>query len=382
MSTQIIHRNMGQVIQEEEEEDRISRLPDELLSHILSYLDSDAAVQTSVLSKRWVNLWTTLPSLLFKTNTQYFNSDNYDLGCKFITNFLNSRNQDTVLSTIKVHCIKSNDECISALCLDYALANNVENLRLCGGKFRDAICLESDSLKTLHLTWCGKFQPIDDWVLPSLNSLYLRHVWFGDHVSGFENLKELTLSGCSECWWNFEGDFTINCVNLERLALGPDISHCDMAVFAPKLSYFEFRSGHVPQFSAGDGFPCIKEVDIDIELRNDDFGGLSEDDEYRMASAMPNFISMLDAVRETPVLKLSSETIQFLRRVPDLSEYQPSPLCNLKFLYLQGLDEIPSRSTDYVINYLLSNSPHAEILKGNLGRNQKFVRIDHYITDL
>ncbi|XP_074348272.1 uncharacterized protein LOC141687032 isoform X2 [Apium graveolens] len=135
-----------------------------------------------------------------------------------------------------------------------------------------------------------------------------------------------------------------------------------MVVYAAKLTYFEFRSGHVPEFSAGDGFPCIEEVEIDIELRDDD-GDLPVDDEYRMALAMPNFISMLDAVRETPVLKLSSETIQFLRRVPDFSEYQPSPLCNLKFLYLQGFDELPARSTDCVINYLLSNSPFAEILK-------------------
>ncbi|KAL8099814.1 hypothetical protein AgCh_032176 [Apium graveolens] len=135
------------------------------------------------------------------------------------------------------------------------------------------------------------------------------NVWFGDHISGFENLKDLTLSGCYQCFWEFEEDFTINCPNLESLSLGRDFSHCDMVVYAPKLTYFEFRSGHVPEFSAGDGFPCIEEVEIDIELKDDD-GDLPVDDEYRMALAMPNFISMLDAVRETPVLKLSSETIQ------------------------------------------------------------------------
>lgn len=42
--------------------DRISDLPDELIDHILSYVHSDVAVQTMVLSKRWVNLWTTLTS--------------------------------------------------------------------------------------------------------------------------------------------------------------------------------------------------------------------------------------------------------------------------------------------------------------------------------
>ncbi|KAK1372667.1 hypothetical protein POM88_028860 [Heracleum sosnowskyi] len=123
-------------------------------------------------------------------------------------------------------------------------------------------------LKTLHLTRCGSLKPMNNWVLPSLTSSYLRNVEFGDHISGFENLKEFTLSGCPDCFRDFEDDFTINCPNLERLALGPDFSHCDMLVYTPKLSYFEFRSGHVPRFSAGDGFPCIKEVDIDIELRD------------------------------------------------------------------------------------------------------------------
>ncbi|KAK1353374.1 hypothetical protein POM88_052509 [Heracleum sosnowskyi] len=371
---------MSQVI--EEEEDRISKLPDELLSQILTYLDSDVAVQTSVLSKRWVNLWTSLPCLIFRISTPYSDYYNYDFGCKFISNFLNYRNQDSVLSTIKVDCIRDRDKYISTMCLDYAIAHNVENLRIHGGDFSEAPCLNSDSVKTLHLRRCGYLQPIDDWVLPSLTKLYLWNVWFGDHISGFGNLKELTLSGCYQCFWQFKEDFRINCPSLESLSLGPDFSHCDMVVNAPNLVYFEFRSGHVPQFSAGDGFPCIKEVDIDIELRNDDFGGLQEDDEYRMASAMPNFISMLDAVRETPVLKLTSETIQFLRRVPDISEYQPSPICDLKFLYVQGFDEIPDRFTDPVINYLLSNSPCAEILRGRIGRNQKFVRIDHWITDL
>lgn len=371
---------MGEVIQGGEE-DRISRLPDELLSHVLTYVDSDLAVRTSVLSKRWVNLWTTLPCLNFKIATPS-DHDKYDFSRKFVTNFLKFRNQDSVMKTIMVNCIGSEDKYISTMCLDYAIAHNVENLGMRHGDYSDAPCLNSASIQTLHLSWCRYLKLMDDWVLPSLTSLYLRHVWFGDHVSGFENLKELTLSGCPDCFWNFEEDFSINCPNVERLALAPDFSHCDMVVHAPKLTYFEFRSGHVPKFSAGNGFPCIKEVDIDIELRDNDWGGLQVDDEWRMASAMPNFIFMLDAVRETPVLKLSSETIQFLRRVPDLSEYQPSPLCNLKFLYLQGLNELPTRSTDYVINYLLSNSPGAEILRGHLGRNQRFVRIDHWITDL
>ncbi|KAL8099771.1 hypothetical protein AgCh_032141 [Apium graveolens] len=69
-------------------------------------------------------------------------------------------------------------------------------------------------------------------------------------------------------------------------------------------------------------------------------------------------------VKGTPVLKLSSKTIQVLQRIPDLSRCPPSPLGNLNFLYLrgQGPEEKPVKSTDHVIHYLLSNSPSVEIL--------------------
>ncbi|KAJ3687143.1 hypothetical protein LUZ61_016307 [Rhynchospora tenuis] len=45
--------------------DRISSLPDCLIHLIMSFLTAQEAVQTCILSKRWKNLWTTLPFLDF-----------------------------------------------------------------------------------------------------------------------------------------------------------------------------------------------------------------------------------------------------------------------------------------------------------------------------
>ena len=47
--------------------DRISKLPDHLQQHILSYLSINEVVQSSVLTKRWKNVWTVVPVLGFNT---------------------------------------------------------------------------------------------------------------------------------------------------------------------------------------------------------------------------------------------------------------------------------------------------------------------------
>ncbi|KAL8532172.1 hypothetical protein ACS0TY_008684 [Phlomoides rotata] len=46
-------------------DDRLSSLPESLILHILSFLPTRDVVKTTLLSKRWENLWTTLPCLNF-----------------------------------------------------------------------------------------------------------------------------------------------------------------------------------------------------------------------------------------------------------------------------------------------------------------------------
>ncbi|CAL5440511.1 unnamed protein product [Camellia sinensis] len=46
-------------------EDRISRLPDSILVHILSFLPTKYAVRTSILSSRWKHIWASVPILEF-----------------------------------------------------------------------------------------------------------------------------------------------------------------------------------------------------------------------------------------------------------------------------------------------------------------------------
>ena len=49
--------------------DFISSLPDAIIHHILSYIPTEYAIRTSVLSKRWKHVWCETPSLSFHCHT-------------------------------------------------------------------------------------------------------------------------------------------------------------------------------------------------------------------------------------------------------------------------------------------------------------------------
>ncbi|GLT67143.1 hypothetical protein SLA2020_394720 [Shorea laevis] len=61
-------------------EDRISKLPNEVLSHVFSFLPTKDVVRTSILSKRWKYAWTSYPSLEF--TDQFTMIDDIDFNCK------------------------------------------------------------------------------------------------------------------------------------------------------------------------------------------------------------------------------------------------------------------------------------------------------------
>ncbi|KAM6546965.1 hypothetical protein CsatB_027701 [Cannabis sativa] len=53
------------------DDDIISRLPDALIIHILSFLPTEHVVRTSILSKRWRFIWYSVPTLFFSENLNY-----------------------------------------------------------------------------------------------------------------------------------------------------------------------------------------------------------------------------------------------------------------------------------------------------------------------
>ncbi|XP_078182323.1 F-box protein At4g22280-like [Carex rostrata] len=70
--------------------DRISSLPDDIRTHILSFLSTREAVQTCILSKRWINSWAYAPDLKFdigEFELPDFENFYEDVAVEFVTKF-------------------------------------------------------------------------------------------------------------------------------------------------------------------------------------------------------------------------------------------------------------------------------------------------------
>ncbi|XP_026449152.1 F-box/FBD/LRR-repeat protein At1g16930-like [Papaver somniferum] len=67
-----------------EEKDLISELPDSLIHHILSFLPTKCVVPTTVLSKRWKNLWLQVPTLDFSHSDDEEDSDDEEETNRFM----------------------------------------------------------------------------------------------------------------------------------------------------------------------------------------------------------------------------------------------------------------------------------------------------------
>lgn len=129
-----------------DERDRISELPDCILMHIMSFLDTKDAVQTCILSKRWKDLCKCLTDLTFRSPfrckcKKYFR--------KFVSWVLSSRNDSCSLLNVDI-----NNSCIETEELDrvikYVMFHNVQKLTMYIG------LSSRPNLDSLPLVFCSK----------------------------------------------------------------------------------------------------------------------------------------------------------------------------------------------------------------------------------
>ncbi|KAM7515247.1 hypothetical protein LguiA_004830 [Lonicera macranthoides] len=120
----------------DDSEDRISNLPDAILSHILSFISTKEAVRTGILSKRWKFVWTSVPVLdVWEHQFQLKTESSVERLEKARTRFLNF--VDRVLMVPNIHSLEKvyiNGSCHdfshTQSWIDAATERNVRKLEL------------------------------------------------------------------------------------------------------------------------------------------------------------------------------------------------------------------------------------------------------------
>ncbi|XP_071734087.1 uncharacterized protein [Rutidosis leptorrhynchoides] len=189
------------------EEDRISNLPDDIIHHILSFLDLKYAMQTSALSKKWKLVWTFLPRL---------NLDSYEFSDmhrfnKFAKHALLYRNHHREVSVLELRCRGVANQLTGRSIVNYVGMHNVRRLTLVWSgtklsEFPQSLfsCRALEDL-TLAVEYGNSGHPRcniseSGWDFPALVKLNLRNFDLdggkNKHINLFSkcvNLKDLTL---------------------------------------------------------------------------------------------------------------------------------------------------------------------------------------------
>ncbi|CAL1373565.1 unnamed protein product [Linum trigynum] len=349
----------------ERRSDRLSALPEAIIGHILSFLDTKSAVQTSVLSRALQSAWKQVPVINLHSNSfkEYRNFRS------FVSKVLSLRCNVNVQKLRYIdhdHSYEDRDVSLFVEVIKYALSHNTQHL---------VIDLENG---TDYYQDCYKYSDLFGSVLDSnLTTLELRSVIVdsGFRSSGFRVLTTLCLRGCllvsdSEvdidlfsnlpCLENLvlrhcpldhrypiADERIVNITGPELLSLTVDDSWFPkIEITAPKLQFFIFWHTSLLQKFSKLSLPSVVHADI-----NDCIGGYGEGEE-QMALQL---ISLFQGVSNAKSLVLDAYGIEELNKIFEFLEKHPSPFTRLESLMVD-IDTTTMSIPLKLVNYLFKRS--------------------------
>ncbi|MBA0606638.1 hypothetical protein Godav_019076 [Gossypium davidsonii] len=185
--------------------DRISDLPDSILTHILSFLSTNEAVRTSILSTRWRYLFALLPNLHFDLE-DVLRRKNFNSYTASVENFMSFVDRMLTLVSLKV-----DKDFVLDVPRGVVHLPNLNTLHLESVKF-----LNDDSIKNL--------------------------------LSGCSNLEDMVLK---QCYMENISKFNISHQLLKRLTIDYlyDGYHCWLMIDTPNLAYFKYLDSIKARYS-------------------------------------------------------------------------------------------------------------------------------------
>uniref|UniRef100_N1QVX1 Uncharacterized protein n=1 Tax=Aegilops tauschii TaxID=37682 RepID=N1QVX1_AEGTA len=172
--------------------DRFEDLPEHVLELLLSFLDARDVVRTSVLARRWRDLWKSVPVLRFRPSSKFGCAENFN---NFVNKVLECREQTSPLHECHVHSYPDGKDEVAHRDVEswvrYAVSCQVSVLR---------VLMLADGLVTFELQHCEEWTPI----LESMPSLATSSIIIGfeskDSCDNFKYLGDCGVEACEGCY--------------------------------------------------------------------------------------------------------------------------------------------------------------------------------------
>ncbi|KAL7087706.1 hypothetical protein ACP275_13G084600 [Erythranthe tilingii] len=303
--------------------DRLSDLPDSVLTHILSFLPTKFSARTSILGQRWRHLWAYVPILDFRQDNQETINSAMLLRKVQTTNFLRLYNS-------YYYPFEYSDRQLQTW-VTFAMARNVKRLDL----FLLSInplprcLLTCKTLVYMRLVACGVNPSSGNVCLPSLKNLVLYCVYFESDeslqnlLSGCPALEYLTIILNRDMVYCNVSSPKMKRLRLEFVSNGTTCGRCDrLEINAPVLKYLKIVNSFFEHIKCG---VLNSLIEADINLVND-----NNKPDYLLYSR--SLMEFIDRLRNVKRLKLE---LSYCPKIIDSVVYdRTTSFCNLTRLKL------------------------------------------------
>ncbi|CAN1332899.1 Putative F-box/LRR-repeat protein At5g02930 [Linum perenne] len=337
--------------------DRISSLPESILHHILSFLDTRSAIKTSLLSKQWKSAWKHVHTLNLNLHCSEFSKDE-----RFAENVLFLRYplhlSKVLLNIGKLRCRHGDAEySLLRRVVEYAVSHGAQEfhirLNCIHMPFLELFDSISDTVTTLELSRFPLYRRLEFSRFRLLTTLELRNCWFltneelVEPFSKFPCLENLVMDECS---WEHEVEgrpvkLRVSGLELVRLSL-LRIYVTKLELSAPKLISFRLQFVGLLQFSEL-SLPSLVHADIQCYWGNcyeeeDDLGKEQLIFMFRGLGSVFSKISRFLEQQPCPFTKLKNLNLEFdsIDDIPHkvLNDYflKGSSNCNLNIRIREG----------------------------------------------
>ncbi|KAG7574665.1 FBD domain [Arabidopsis suecica] len=356
--------------------DVISRLPDEILGRILSFISTKEAVSTSVLSKRWKNVLVLVSNLVIDDRqsvpkTKQNRSEIHQNFMAFVDKLLNPQRGSSIKKlTLKSHVgVRGGTDSSRIqtwICnvLDHGVVDLDMFITLKGKSPPvPSLIFKSKTLVKLRLGRGFTIKLSQDVSLPMLKTLFLDSVNFvGGHnvvgtlISRCPVLEELVVEERRCVDWTC----SVSSPSLKRLHIRFDRKFTSISLDAPNLVYYK-HSGYVLGKYPNVKLDSLIEARLNLRIDERRMQGVRNGD----GSIPANIRNLINGIRNVRILHLSSHTLELLyfscKEMPLFDSLVSLSIGNDKE---RGWQMLP---------LLIKNSPNLETLI--------FMGLDHYITN-